>query len=87
LDLDGVEIANARGPPLAPANEGQELFQIPSVGLHASRCLAALLALKGAELLHQLDELLSHCLGLSGPSHGHVFAGEQYWVVRASRQA
>jgi hypothetical protein len=37
--------------------------QVPSVGLHPSFRLAALLALEDAELIHQVDERLRHAPG------------------------
>ena len=63
LDHRRFEIADARRPAAAPTNEGQVLPEVPSVGSHSSFRLAALLALERAELLHQIDERLSHAPG------------------------
>ncbi len=66
LDGRGREVRDPRQPTVPIAHEDQELLEYPSVGLHASFCFPTLLALKVAEVLDQLRELLGH--GLSPPA-------------------
>src|SRR5206468_5190088 len=63
LDRRRLEIADARRPASATGDEREVLPEIPSVGLDPSFGLAALLVLEPAELLHQVDERLSHAPG------------------------
>src|SRR5262249_28733247 len=61
------ETADARGPPFELAHELQETFEVPPVGRDTSLRLAALLALIGTELLHEVDEELLRVHGLGSP--------------------
>jgi hypothetical protein len=60
LNCRRLEIADAGRPASATSDELEVLPEVPSVGLDPSVGLAALLSLKRAELLHEVDRSTRH---------------------------
>jgi hypothetical protein len=63
LDRRRRQVEDPGEPPFPRLDEDEELLDVPPVGPDPSFRSRALLALVGAELLDQLDELLGHALG------------------------